>query len=430
MPAHSSARTVILPPGLPSPFLPQSSTFSVPFIAHRLASFSRLYLPHNSLRSSCTSPCALPPCPPSSHVTPCPLPPSPSFHRSSHCRIPVPNSPFFLFRRPIRFTSTLPPPQRALSLDLPPWRSYCPSLQPSPLRAILLHPFTCTPLSSRPDSHPYAANSPSSLPPRSLALLPLSYSPHITHTCAARSSSILPARSRHPTHSLLHLHLHSLFLRFRSALFSLSFLFPVYLPFSLLHVPPLTVLQSATAHPKPRSASALPRRGGRGARRGHWARLGRVGLGARDVLNPKPKGVCRLAGRVCRRGGCAHRQFRPSSSFASACAGPASLFGSASASPPLSASGSPPSASATATPTPAPTHTAAPTAQARTAGERAGARGGGVRGGRPQAQTPHTGAMQVLYDGAGRRLHIPAVRIRNSHTGGAQTPYKVAGPGG
>ncbi|KAJ7280884.1 hypothetical protein C8J57DRAFT_1464253 [Mycena rebaudengoi] len=126
--------------------------------------------------------------------------------------------------------------------------------------------------------------------------------------------------------------------------------------------------------------------------------------------------------------------FWPASSFASARARPASLFNSMSGSPPLSASGSPPSVSATATPTPAPTHTVAPTAQTRAAGERAGARGGGVRGGRPQAQTPHTGAMQALYDGAGRRrcisarrrLCISAGRIRNSHTGGAQTSYKGA----
>ncbi|KAJ7262442.1 hypothetical protein C8J57DRAFT_1231812 [Mycena rebaudengoi] len=79
--------------------------------------------------------------------------------------------------------------------------------------------------------------------------------------------------------------------------------------------------------------------------------------------------------------------------------GPASSFGSASAPPPLFASGSPPSASATATPTPtpAPTRTAAQTAQTRTARVRAGiGGGGGVRGVKTQAQTLHTGAVQAL----------------------------------
>ncbi|KAJ7280863.1 hypothetical protein C8J57DRAFT_1220147 [Mycena rebaudengoi] len=39
---------------------------------------------------------------------------------------------------------------------------------------------------------------------------------------------------------------------------------------------------------------------------------------------------------------------------------------------------------------------------------------GGVRGMRTQAQTPHIGAVQALYDGAGRRLHILAGRRRRT----------------
>ncbi|KAJ7280633.1 hypothetical protein C8J57DRAFT_1563533, partial [Mycena rebaudengoi] len=106
--------------------------------------------------------------------------------------------------------------------------------------------------------------------------------------------------------------------------------------------------------------------------------------------------------------------------------GPASSFGSASAPPPLFASGSPPSASATATPTPtpAPTRTAAQTAQTRTARVRAGiGGGGGVRGVKTQAQTLHTGAVQALYvargaDATYRRgafgTRIPARRRRRT----------------
>ncbi|KAJ7280851.1 hypothetical protein C8J57DRAFT_1711823, partial [Mycena rebaudengoi] len=213
-------------PGLPSLFLPQSSTFS------------RLYLPRTSLRSSCASPCVRP-CPPSPHVTPCLLPLSPSFRPSSHCRIPVPHSPFFLFRRPIHFTST--PAARALA---------------RPSLAFLHGPNTAHPY-SRPRRAP-SFSIPSLAPPcppapirtvrRRPALLPsaaltrpssaLLFSSHYTHlrcsflfypSCSLASFHSFPP-SPSPSSPL------------SSAFASLLFLFLLFPVVSLPHVAPLTAL--------------------------------------------------------------------------------------------------------------------------------------------------------------------------------------------